>query len=124
MNRKRPKYLDLLRIRMPIPSVVSILHRISGAALFLVLPLLLWLLQASLTSPESYAHYQAVLRNPLIKLMLIGLLWAFVHHLLAGLRFLALDLHLGTALAPARASSWAVLASAIAVTAVLGAWLW
>ena len=86
--------------------------------------LLLWLFQSSLASPESYAQYAAVFGNPLVKLILIGLLWAFLHHLLAGLRFLALDVHIGTALEPARASSWAVLVVGIVLTLVLGVWLW
>ena len=123
-GKRRPKYLDLMKIRLPVPGLVSILHRVSGAGLFLLLPLLLWLFQSSLASPESYALYAAAFANPLVKLLLIGLLWAFLHHLLAGLRFLALDVHIGTALTKARASSWAVLVVAIVLTLVLGVWLW
>ena len=124
MTKSRPTYLDPLRIRLPIPGLISILHRISGLGLFLFLPLLLWLFQSSLTSPDSYVRYRATFANPLVKLILIGLLWAFVHHLLAGLRFLALDLHSGTDLPTARATSWVVLVTAIILTAVLGVWLW
>jgi succinate dehydrogenase / fumarate reductase, cytochrome b subunit len=124
MTKSRPKYLDPLRIRLPIPGLISILHRISGLGLFLFLPLLLWLFQSSLTSPDSYVRYRAAFANPLVKLILIGLLWAFLHHLLAGLRFLALDLHYGTDLPTARATSWTVLVTAIVLTAVLGVWLW
>jgi succinate dehydrogenase / fumarate reductase cytochrome b subunit len=124
MTKSRPKYLDPLRIRLPIPGLISILHRISGLGLFLFLPLLLWLFQSSLTSPDSYVRYRAAFASPLVKLTLIGLLWAFLHHLLAGLRFLALDLHYGTDLPSARATSWAVLVTAIVLTAVLGVWLW
>ena len=124
MNQSRPKYLNLFEIRLPGPALVSILHRISGLALFLFLPYLLSLLQASLTSPESFERYRAVLANPVAKLTLIALLWAFLHHLLAGLRFLALDLHWGTELAAARTSSRLVLIGALALTLVLGLWLW
>ena len=124
MTKSRPKYLDPLRIKLPIPGLISILHRISGLGLFLFLPLLLWLFQSSLTSPDSYVRYRAAFANPLVKLILIGLLWAFLHHLLAGLRFLALDVHYGTDLPTARATSWVVLVSAIVLTAVLGVWLW
>jgi succinate dehydrogenase / fumarate reductase cytochrome b subunit len=124
VNKTRPKYLDLFRIRLPMPGVVSFLHRISGFGLFLFLPVLLWLFQSSLGSPDSYVRYRAAFANPLVKLLLIGLLWAFLHHLLAGLRFLALDLHYGTDLAPARASSYAVLVAAIVLSAILGVWLW
>jgi succinate dehydrogenase / fumarate reductase cytochrome b subunit len=124
MTKSRPKYLDLFKIRLPAPGLISILHRISGLGLFLFLPLLLWLFQSSLTSPDSYVRYRDAFANPLLKLVLIGLLWAFVHHLLAGLRFLALDLHYGTDLPTARASSRLVLVTAIVLTAILGVWLW
>ena len=124
MNQSRPKYLNLFEIRLPVPALVSILHRISGLALFLFLPYLLWLLQASLASPESFERYRAVLADPVAKLTLIALLWAFLHHLLAGLRFLALDLHWGTELPAARTSSRVVLIGALALTLVLGLWLW
>jgi succinate dehydrogenase / fumarate reductase, cytochrome b subunit len=124
MSKSRPKYLDLFKIRLPVPGLVSILHRISGLALFLFLPFLLWLFQSSLTSPDSYVRYRGAFANPLVKLILVVLLWAFLHHLLAGLRFLALDLHYGTELASARASSWMVVATAIVLTAILAVWLW
>ena len=124
MNQSQPKYLNLFEIRLPVPALVSILHRVSGLALFLFLPYLLWLLQASLSSPESFERYRAVLAHPIAKLTLIALLWAFLHHLLAGLRFLALDLHWGTELAAARTSSRLVLIGALALTLVLGVWLW
>jgi succinate dehydrogenase / fumarate reductase cytochrome b subunit len=124
MAGNRPKYLELTRIRLPLPGIVSILHRISGAGLFLFLPLLLWLLQSSLTAPESYERYRAAIAHPLIKLVLIGLLWAFLHHLFAGIRFLLLDVHVGTDLAAARGSSRAVLAAGVLLSAALGVWLW
>ena len=124
MQQSRPKYLDLFKIRLPLPGVVSFLHRVSGFGLFLFLPLLLWLFQSSLASPDSYVRYRAAFANPVVKIVLIGLLWAFIHHLLAGLRFLALDVHCGTELATARASSQVVLVAAIVLTALLGVWLW
>ncbi len=124
MSESRPKYLDPFKIRLPVPGWVSILHRISGLGLFLFLPFLLWLFQSSLASPDSYVRYRAAFASPLVKLILIGLLWAFLHHLLAGLRFLALDLHYGTDLPTARATSWVVLVTAIVPTVILGVWLW
>ncbi len=124
MNQNRPKYLDLTKIKLPVPGLVSILHRISGFGLFLLLPLLLWLLQSSLASPDSYVRYRAAIAHPVMKLILIGLLWAFLHHLFAGVRFLLLDVHVGTELAVARNTSCAVLAVSILLTLVLGAWIW
>ena len=124
MAKARPKHLNLFQIKLPVPGFVSILHRISGAGLFLMLPFLLYLLQQSLQSPDSYVLYRALLANLLVKLALLGLLWAFMHHFCAGLRFLLLDLHAGTELARARASSWIVLATSLVLTVLFGAWLW
>ena len=124
MTMQRPKHLDLFKIRLPLPGVVSILHRISGFGLFLFLPLLLWLLHSSLASPDSYVRYRDAIAHPLVKLVLIGLLWAFLHHLCAGVRFLAMDVDAGTSLPAARASSWAVLIISILLSIVLGVLLW
>lgn len=124
MSDPRPKHLALARIRLPVPALVSILHRLSGVALFLLLPFLLYLLHASLGSPDSYVRMRAVIEQSLVKLVLIGLLWAYLHHFCAGIRFLALDLHWGIELQPARRNAWAVLATSLALTVVLGVWLW
>jgi succinate dehydrogenase / fumarate reductase cytochrome b subunit len=122
--RQRPKYLDLFRIRLPLPGFVSILHRISGAALFAFAGALLYLLQESLRSPESHALFLALTGHWLVKLFLIGMLWSFLHHFFAGLRFLLMDIHVASDLAPARATSWAVLAASLLLTAILGVRLW
>ena len=125
MLKQRPVYLDLVRIRLPLPGIVSILHRASGALLFLLgIPLLLGALAASLESPESYAELKATLAHPLAKLALIALVWAYIHHFFAGIRFLLLDTLTGIELAPARRSSVAVLAVSLALTLIVGARLW
>ena len=123
-TKKRPKHLDLPKIRLPLPGFVSILHRVSGAALFLSTPFLLYLLQLSLDSPQSFESFKAAVAHPLVKLVLLGLLWALLHHLCAGIRFLALDLHMGVALRPARSSAVAVLAVSLILTLFLGIRLW
>jgi len=124
MPKPRPKYLNLFEIRLPVPGLVSIMHRVTGAALFLLIPLLLYLLQQSLASQQSFAEFKALLAQPLMKLVVIGLVWAYLHHFCAGVRHLALDLHIGTELSAARASSWAVLAVSIALTLVFGILVW
>lgn len=124
MSRLRPKYLNLLQIRLPVPGLVSILHRISGAALFLFIPFLLVLFELSLESPESFLRFKTVFSHWAVKLVLIGLIWAYLHHLFAGIRHLALDLHYGTELADARKVSWAVLAAAIVLTAIIAVKIW
>ena len=123
--RPRPVYLDLPKIRLPVPGFVSILHRISGALLFLVgIPLLLAGVGMSLTSPESFAQLRSVLAHPLSKLVLLGLAWSYIHHFCAGIRFLLLDVQKGIELAEARRSSVIVLAVSLALTVVVGARLW
>lgn len=124
MDKERPKHLALHLIQLPLPGFVSILHRVSGLLLFLALPLLLLMLQYSLRSIETYTQLLAVLAHPLVKLLLLGLLWAFLHHFCAGLRYLAIDLDYGVKLAQARASSKAVLAASLVLAALLGAKLW
>lgn len=120
ITKKRPKFLDLSQIRLPISGFASILHRISGFGLFLMLPLLIWLLQLSLGSPESFAQLQAVTGNPLVKLILLGLLWAFLHHFCMGIRLLLIDVQIGVEKQPAAASAKAVLVVSLALTLVLG----
>ena len=124
MTQQRPKNLDLTRIRLPLPGLVSILHRISGALLFLLIPFVLYLLGASLGSAEGFARCAAVVGHPLGKLVLLALLWGLLHHFFAGLRFLALDIHWGASLGAARNSSWAVLILSLALTVALGVRLW
>jgi len=124
MDKPRPKYLNLVRIRLPLPGVVSILHRVSGAALFLFLPFVLTLFEMSLDTAQTFARFKGVFSHWAIKLMLIGLLWAYLHHLCAGVRHLALDLHYGTDLAAARTSSILVFAVSIALTLAVAVMIW
>lgn len=121
IKKKRPKNLDLPTIRLPLPGVLSILHRISGAVLFLLLPVLLWLFQQSLASPETYAVARALTDNILVKLILLGLIWLYMHHFCAGIRYLLLDLHKGIDLESARLSSKIVFGVSIALTVIVGA---
>jgi succinate dehydrogenase / fumarate reductase cytochrome b subunit len=125
LMKPRPVYLDLFRIRMPMPSVVSFLHRLTGALMLLFgIPLLLVGVDASLASPESYANLQATLAHPLAKLVLLGFAWAFFHHFTAGIRHLLLDVHVGVDLEPARRSSVVVFVVSLALTIAVGAKLW
>ena len=111
----RPKFRNLnfpllLTYRLPLPGLVSIMHRISGAALFLMLPLLLWLFDLSLLSEPSFERLRGISANFFFKLLLVLLIWGFLHHLVAGIRYLVLDLHIGIDLMSARASALAVYA--------------
>jgi len=117
--KKRPKNLDLTTIKLPLPGKVSILHRVSGVGLFLFLPVLLWLFSASLASVETFAIFKAAFSSLPVKVVLAGLLWAFVHHFCAGIRFLLLDLHVGIEKEAARKSAAVVFAVNIPLTLVL-----
>ncbi|MCO6426473.1 succinate dehydrogenase, cytochrome b556 subunit [Nitrosomonas communis] len=125
LQRKRPKYLNLFKIKQPLPAQVSILHRVSGVLLFFPgIPLLLYSLQRLLESPESFTEIRLILNDPLVKCALLLSLWFFLHHFFAGIRFLALDLHYGSSLEQARLSSKLVLIAGFILTVFAGVWLW
>ncbi|AEJ02299.1 succinate dehydrogenase, cytochrome b556 subunit [Nitrosomonas sp. Is79A3] len=125
LQNKRPKHLNLFKIKQPLPAVVSILHRISGALLFFPgIPLVLYSLQTLLQSPQSFETLQDCLRDPVTKVMLLLPVWFFMHHLCAGIRHLALDLHIGVMLPQARMGSMLVVAAGILLTVLIGAMLW
>jgi succinate dehydrogenase / fumarate reductase cytochrome b subunit len=125
----RPKYLSLpailFQIRLPVPGLVSILHRISGA--LLVLPFAAWalyLLDTSLRSESGFEAIRSYFQLPLVKLGMLLFIWAYCHHFCAGIRYLFLDIDVGIELRPARISSFVVLLVSLALTAILGAKLW
>jgi succinate dehydrogenase / fumarate reductase cytochrome b subunit len=120
IKKRRPKNLDLKTIRLPLPGILSILHRISGVGIFLMLPVLLWLFQSSLASPEAFAVSKSFVAYPLVKLILFGLIWLYMHHFCAGIRYLLLDLHKGIELESARLSSKIVFAVSIVLALIIG----
>jgi len=124
VQKPRPKHLDLPKIKLPVPGFVSILHRVSGAVMFLAIPLMIWLLAGSISSQAKFDSYRAFVAFPLVKLALIGMLWAFLHHTCAGIRFLLLDVHVGIELGAARASAKAVLVVSLLLTVIIGGALW
>jgi succinate dehydrogenase / fumarate reductase cytochrome b subunit len=123
--KPRPVYLNLFAIRMPLPAVVSILHRASGALMFLFgIPLVLCTLQRALASPESWALMRDAFQSPLAKIITIGLAWAFIHHLFAGIRHVLMDVQVGVELASARRSAAVALVLGIVVTLAIAVRLW
>ena len=124
-NKPRPKYLNLVEIRLPLPAWVSILHRVSGA--LLVFPFAAWLLYmlgVSLGSEAGFETLRGYLGLPLVKAGMLLFIWAFCHHICAGIRYLFLDLNKGIELRPARASAAAVLVVSLLLTAYFGSKLW
>ena len=116
-RRDRPEFRNIhvtqiVGYRMPMPAMVSIMHRISGAALFLALPFLLWMFDLSLISEGTFDRMAMVASSWVVKLVLLFLIWGFLHHLVAGIRYLVLDLP------QARRSALAVFAISLPLTLV------
>ncbi|GGY53852.1 succinate dehydrogenase, cytochrome b556 subunit [Pseudoduganella albidiflava] len=107
---------ELGNYRMPLSAIVSILHRISGMLLFVLLPFILYLLQESIRSEISFAHFQGIAQHPFSKLVILGLVWGYMHHFCAGIRHLVMDTHVGLDKDSARKTSVAVLVISLAVT--------
>ena len=112
---------QLIKYRLPWAGKVSILHRISGAALFLLLPFILYLFDQSLASELSFMQFQAFTDHFLVKLICLGLIWSFLHHFCAGIRYLLLDLEIGVEKIPAQKSAILVLVVSLVLTALVGA---
>lgn len=121
----RPKFRNIhvtqiLKYRLPPAGIVSILHRASGALLFLVgFPFLLYLFDQSLTSEISFERYRAVTSHWLAKLVLLALIWAYLHHFIAGIRYLLLDLHVGIEKEKSRTTATVVLGLSLFLTLVV-----
>ncbi|WVN40981.1 succinate dehydrogenase, cytochrome b556 subunit [beta proteobacterium MWH-UniP1] len=125
-KKSRPQFRninisDLRQYRLPAAGIMSILHRVSGAAMFLLLPLIIWIFDLSLTSELSYAQLMEITASPLVKIVLCGLAWAFIHHLLAGIRHLVSDLHIGLTKEQSARWSSGVMIGAVLISIV--AWL-
>ena len=108
----RPVFLNLLQIRLPVPGLMSIGHRISGVALVIATPFLAHWLALSLSGPEGFMRAAAALQALPGKLLFFLMAWGLLHHLFAGIRYLLLDLDVGVDRPTARASAWAVLVAA------------
>ena len=107
-QQKRPKFLNLFAIHLPVAGVNSFAHRVSGALLFLSIPLFIYLFGLSLRDVDSFAHMLVLVDSTCIKVLLSVLAWAAAHHLLAGIRFLLTDIGIGIELYIARALAWFV----------------
>jgi succinate dehydrogenase cytochrome b subunit len=123
-KKKRPLWYNLSPLNLPVPGLVSIFHRISGALLFLGLIEFLLLLDMSLTSESGYAQVGEWMRAPIVKLLVIASIWALLHHMCAGIRHLFLDISVGTSLPVARRSAFAVFIVSLVMAASIGARLW
>ena len=115
-KNRRPKYLNLIKIRLPITGIASIFHRISGVLLFISIPFLIYAFSLSLRSPESFEQVCTFFDNIIIRAFTLILVYSLAHHFFAGIRFLLLDLDIGLELKAARASALAVIVAGLATT--------
>mgnify|MGYP000063482133 CR=1 FL=1 len=134
LAKKRPEFrnihalTDLPTYRLPAAGIVSILHRISGAVMFLLLPLIVWLFDTSVSSEISFAKFKAAFNVGIgiapgwfVKLLVLALIWAYLHHLIAGVRHLYMDVQHAVSKEFGKSSAIATLVLSLGLTAVLGA---
>lgn len=131
--KQRPVYrnIDITQLaayRLPLAGIVSILHRVSGALMFILLPFVIWLFDTSVTSEISFDRFASAFEAGIgfvpglgIKVVALGLIWAYLHHFVAGLRHLWMDLTHRVSKDQGRLSAVVTLAVSLPLTAVLGA---
>ena len=124
VNDKRPVNLDLTTIKFPIPALASISHRIAGVALFVAVPILLWMLDRSLASPESFAEMKQLLDSWFAKVVLFGILAAIAYHFVAGIKHLIMDWGIGETLEGGRRFATASFIVAAVLIVLAGVWVW
>ena len=123
MHKTRPKNLNLFTIRFPLPAIVSILHRISGVLLFIMIPFMLWGLHYSLTL-SGFDELHAWFRDGYVKFALWLFFLPFCYHLVAGIRHLLSDIHIGDSLKGGRAGAMLVMVISLLLVILAGVWLW
>lgn len=108
-STKRPVFLNPLQIKLPLPGVVSITHRITGVLLFLSIPLSIYLLGISTESATGFAAAGAFIRHPLVMVIVLLIQFSFLFHFFAGIRYLILDAGYCEDLPSARRLAWYVI---------------
>lgn len=131
MSKPRPgpmKLTDALQYRLPLAGVVSILHRISGGLMFVLMPFIIWLFDTSLSSEVSYERFTAAFTAGIgfvpgivVKLVVLVLIWAYLHHFIAGVRHLWMDMTHSVTKEQGRSSAVVTLVASVALTVLLGA---
>lgn len=131
ISRQRPgtmRLVDAVKYRLPVAGVVSILHRVSGVVMFVLLPFVIWLFDVSVTSEISYERFTSAFSAGigfvpgwLIKIVALGLIWSYLHHFIAGVRHLWMDMTHSVSKAQGHSSAVITLISSVVLTVVLGA---
>ncbi|MCG8019542.1 MAG: succinate dehydrogenase, cytochrome b556 subunit [Candidatus Thiodiazotropha lotti] len=118
-TKPRPVFLNLFKIRLPMAGIMSIIHRATGVVMVLCIPLLIYLFDLSLSGADGFAAVKAILGMGLVKLILFLMLWALMHHLLAGIRYLLIDIDIGVEKPLFRQTALAVTVAAPVVALIL-----
>jgi len=121
---KRPVNLDIGSMRLPITAWASITHRATGVFLFAGIAVLLWALEASLSSPESFASLQESLDSPLLKLVIWAVVSALIYHSLAGIKHLVMDFGIGESMEGGLRGVRIVVALSAVLILLAGIWIW
>jgi len=124
VKKQRPVNLELNTISFPPSAIASILHRVSGVIMLVLVGLLVWLLSTSLSSPEGFAKAQSVMFHPVVKFVIWGFLTALGYHLLAGLRHMVMDMGYWEELDSGNISAKAIVVLAVILSVLAGVWLW
>lgn len=123
MTHSRPKNLNLFTIRFPLQAIASIFHRISGFFLFFMIPVMLWLLANSLTA-SGFTTIHDWLDTFTFKFIFWVILAPFIYHLVAGIRHLLSDIHIGNAIKSGRFAAMSVFVISAILIILSGIWLW
>lgn len=124
MNKQQFKNLNLFTIQFPITAIISILHRLSGIFVFLLIPFLLWLLDIATRSTEGFDRILNIVTMPITKFIVWLFLAALGYHLIAGVRHLLMDIGWGEGLKSARWTAKITLGLSIVWAILIGIWLW
>lgn len=124
MKDPRPVNIDFRTLKLPLPAITSILHRISGAFIFVGLAMLLFLLETSLSSEAGFREVSDWLSSAPVKLLVWAVLSGLLYHLVAGIKHLLMDVGVGENLAGARVGAKLVVVSSVLMILLAGAWLW
>ena len=124
MNDNRPTNLDLATLRYPLPAITSLLHRLSGAFIFVGVAVMLYMLDLSLQSAAGYGQVLEMLDHSLVKLLVWAVLAGLLYHLIAGIKHLIMDMGIGETMKGGNiAASLTIALSALAMI-VAGVWIW
>ena len=124
MKDNRPKNLDFSTLRLPLPAITSILHRVSGVFIFAGIAVLMWLFSESLSSEQGFNNVAMWMDNLIIKLLIWAVISGLLYHLIAGIKHLLMDLGIGETLEGAQTGAKLVVALSVISIVLTGVWLW